>query len=409
MPIPVPLGARLRRSCCIVLATLAIVAGCSSAPRDPTAEADLWQDAVFDAPAHAVAVDTADLFRLDPGLLQALHEGSGAAASAKQRRAQLLELVFGSEMKAFRYAGGHSTVAADTWRRRSGDCLSLSIMTLALARALDLRVQVQEVQIPPAFDRRGGVDFLNAHVNVLLRNDQPLQAMNRWLPAGDIVIDFEPQPGTRQRGVALSDTAILSRFLNNLAAEHLAAGRDALAYAHFKAAIVADPSYAAAYSNLAQLYLRAGLSGSAEALLRRALALDTQTDLALGSLHRLLLAQGRDAEAADIQRQLLARRERDPYYWLGLGIERLRQARLAEAIDALERAQELTTGFEEVHRYLAIAYWHHGDERKAREQLAVLGAIDGADGSLALLSRKFKNGGADARRRGDQNLNVPVR
>jgi transglutaminase-like putative cysteine protease len=88
-------------------------------------------------------------------------------------------------MKAFAYAGGHSTVAADTWRLRRGDCLSLSVMSVALARALAVPAQVQEVRVPASFDRRGGVDFLNAHVNVLVRNDRPLRTMNRALAAGD--------------------------------------------------------------------------------------------------------------------------------------------------------------------------------------------------------------------------------
>ena len=89
--------------------------------------------------------------------------------------------------------------------------------------------------------------------------------------------------------------------------------------------------------------------------------------------------------------QLQARRDRDPYYWLGLGLEELQQTRYPQAIAALERAQALTTGFEEVHRYLAIAYWRAGKPHMARDQLAVLDAMDRGDASVALLNKKFKH------------------
>ena len=148
--------------------SLTLLCGCASQTGPPPVASLPWLDQRFDHASHGVALDAAALFRLDPQLLQQLLDGEIASARASRRNAHLLELVFGSDMKAFAYAGGHSTVAADTWRNQRGDCLSLSIMTLALARALDLDAHVQEVRVPPTFDRRGSMEFLNAHVNVLL-------------------------------------------------------------------------------------------------------------------------------------------------------------------------------------------------------------------------------------------------
>jgi Tfp pilus assembly protein PilF len=374
-----------------LLWSVMLLCACATPPRVAEPPAGLWQDHAFDYEPGLVSATAASLFALDGNLVRALRDDPiVATGNAASRTAHLLALIFGPDLKAFGYAGGHSTMAAQTWRAKRGDCLSLSVMSVALARALDVPAQVQEVRVPASFDRRGGVDFLNAHVNVIVANDRALRALNRPLSAGDIVIDFEPQVGTRQRGTALSDTDVLARYLNNLAAEHLAHGRDRLAYAHFKAAALASPAYSASYSNLAQLYLRAGHAQGAEALLRHALALNDTSDLAMSALHRLLLDQGRDAEAQVFEVRLLSRRERDPYYWLGLGLERLQQAQYAQAVDALEQAQALTSGFEEVHRYLAIAYWRNGQLHKARDQLALLGALDRGELSVAKLGRKFE-------------------
>jgi tetratricopeptide (TPR) repeat protein len=370
---------------------LLVIAACSTVPPAPSPMDELWRDQAFGYSPSLVSVSEVSLFELDAGLARSLRDNPAAVrGNQATRTALLLSLIFGPDMKTFAYAGGHSTLAAETWRNQRGDCLSLSVMSVALARALDVPVQIQEVRVPVAFDRRGGVDFLNNHVNVLVPNERDLRVMNRTLPPGYIVVDFEPQVGARRKGQPLADRAVLARFYNNLAAEQLAQGQNRLAYAHFKAAILADPSYAASYGNIAQLYLRVGFNQEAERLLRHAVALTDQSDLALTTLHQLLLSQGRDIEAAQFARELEARREHDPYYWLGLGLEKLQQARFPQAIAALERAQALTTGFEEVHRYLAIAYWRAGKPLLARDQLAVLSAIDRGDASVALLNKKFE-------------------
>lgn len=376
------------------LLTLALVAllsgGCAVAPAPAPLPAALWQDKAFDYDPASVTVDVRELFALDAALEAELRAYAHTHRNPPDRLEHLLALIFGPDRRAFAYAGGHSTVAAETWRRQRGDCLSLTIMTVALARALEVPVQMQQVQVPPSFDRRGGVDFLNTHVNVLVRDDRVLRTLNRGLPAADLVIDFEPQLGSRQRGTPLDDRAVLARYLNNIAAEKLSQGDRRQAYAYFKAAVLTEPNYAAAYGNLAQMYLDAGLMPAAEALLRHALALDPRADIALAALHRLLLAQGRAAEAAPYGELLAARREQDPYYWIGLGLDHLQQGRPAQAASTLERAQALTSGFEEVHRLLAIAYWRAGKPLLARDQLAVLGTLDRDGASVAALGRKLK-------------------
>jgi len=203
-----------------------------------------------------------------------------------------------------------------------------------------------------------------------------------------MIIDFEPQVASRREGMALSDDGILARFYNNVAAEYLAQGDLALAYAHFKAAVLADPGYSPSYSNLAQLYIRKGFLQSAERLLLHAIALDDDADIALRSLHQLLVSQGRESEAVKYTEILQARQEKDPYYWLGVGLDQLQRGNYRKAISALEHAQELTRGFQEVHRYLAIAYWRAGKPSQAKNQLSMLASLMFDDLGLAALSRE---------------------
>jgi tetratricopeptide (TPR) repeat protein len=366
-----------------------VLAGCAGAPPAPLPAHLLWQDQAFEYDAALVSVGKRDLFQLDPGLLSKLHDPGIQNSSAQYRLNHLVSLLFGPETKDFPYSGGHSTVAAETWRRKSGDCLSLTVLTYSLAKALGMSVQMQEVRVPEIFDRRGSVEFLNRHVNVLVRDVGLLHFKDGSMRAGNVIIDFEPQIGSRREGLVLSDDGILSRFYNNIAAEYLAQGDLTLAYAHFKAAILSDPGYSPSYSNLAQLYERRGLFQNAEQLLLHAIALNHDADIALRSLHQLLVSRGRESEASKYAEILRARQEKDPYYWLGAGLDHLQRGNYQKAVDALEHAQTLTTGFQEVHRYLAIAYWRTGMQPQAKNQLSVLASLMVDDPRLAALSKKI--------------------
>jgi len=336
-----------------------------------------------------VSVGKRDLFQLDAGLLSKLHDSGIQNSSAQYRLHYLVSILFGPEAKDFPYSAGHSTIAAETWRRKRGDCLSLTVLAYSLANALGMSVQMQEVRVPVVFDRRGNVEFLNRHVNVLVRGAGDLYLIAGSMRSGDVIIDFEPQIASRREGLALSNDGILARFYNNLAAEYLAQDDLTLAYAYFKAAVLADPGYSPSYSNLAQLYTRKGFLRSAEQLLLHAIALSDDADIALRSLHQLLISQGRESEAVKYTEILHARQEKDPYYWLGVGLDQLQRGNYRKAISALEHAQELTRGFQEVHRYLAIAYWRAGKQPQAKNQLSVLTSLMFDDSGLAALRKKI--------------------
>lgn len=367
----------------LLLALGLLLAGCAGAPKAPPQLP--WPDAAFDHDAALVTVSRDELFRLDPALERELPSMRQAAAS--QRLKHLLALIFGPDGHAFAYAAGHSTTASETWRQRRGDCLSLTVLTYAAARAMGMPAQMQDVPVPVLYERRGTLELRNEHVNVLFPGAQ------REPPglgaARDVIVDFEPELASSRRGKPLAEEQVLARYYNNMAAEHLAAGSERAAYAYFKAAVQADPSYAASYGNLAVLYRRRGLDSAAEQLLRHALTLADPPDVPLHTLHQLLADQGREAEAAHFAKLLQAVRERDPDYWTGLGQSLLNEGQPRAAIAALEQARSMSAGFQEVHRFLAIAYWRVGEKAKADAELAQLAAMGGAESKVSRLRRKF--------------------
>ncbi|MCG2595798.1 hypothetical protein LZ009_23730 [Ramlibacter sp. XY19] len=362
----------------------ACLAGCATVRDDASPP---WRDTAFAYQPALVTVTREDLFRLDADLLAQVLQPMPADLSPSQKLKHLLAVVFGPDQRRFTYAAGHSTVATETWRRQRGDCLSLTVLTYSVARAMGMRAQMQEVDTPTLFDRRDGFDFVNQHVNVLFPRAQwTLYAEDK---PHDVVVDFEPDYASPKAGRLLEENAIYARFLNNRAVEHLAHGERALAYAHFRAAIAADPNYASSYANLAQLYRQASLAAEAEQLLQRAVALARQNDVALHSLTELLAAQGRDGEARRYESILQARATRDPYHWIALGIRDLEAGNPRKAIRSLEQARDMTGNFREVHALLALAYARSGDQARADQELAALANLGVSDRSVAKLRRKF--------------------
>lgn len=375
-----------------ILATsllVALLAGCATQPVPPAAPvmaALVSGDQAFGLD-QLPAVDVHGLFALPPELNARIQHERLGTVSHETRLVALLDIIFGADRRKFSYGAERSTTAAETWAAARGDCLSLTILTYAAARAMGLNAQMQEVRVPAIYERRTGVDFVNRHVNlaVRLRNDT-LQDMLRTRVA---IVDFEPQLTGGELGRPLDERDMLARFHNNLGGQALAAGDPARAYGHYRAAIAADPGYAAAYSNAAVLLQQRGLAREAESLLRYAVALSPEPDVALAALHQLLVAQHRDGEAAMVAEQLRAAQDADPYHWITVGLDALNAGHDRQAVVALEHARDLTSGFTEVHGWLALAYWRLGDGVHARQQLAQLEALQSGSPLAGKLRRKI--------------------
>jgi tetratricopeptide (TPR) repeat protein len=365
--------------------------GCASTPIARLAPGFLWQDAAFDYQPELVTETRETVFALDPELVQSLRSGESLSLPTRVRLEQLLARLYTREGIMLSYTSGHTTGAMQTWRNKRGDCLSLTILAYAAAKSLRIDAHMQDVPVPNVVDRRDGLDFVNSHVNVFVNNVSEVSVNGHLYGAGGFVIDFEPQPGSRRAGSWLPENAILARYYNNRATEFLVAKDRARAYAYYRAAIAAAPDYAPAYSNLAHLYAGHGLPGIAEQLLLYAIAMDGPSYAPLRTLQQLLESQGRTAQAQHYADLLKRRQDEDPYHWFGLGVAALNEGRYGAAISWLERAASLTSGFEEIHYNLGLAYWRNGQREQAGKQLAALEAINQRDPGVAVLSKKMQS------------------
>lgn len=348
-----------------------------------------WEDTLFAYDRSLVTIHEKDLFALDTELLNQLLQVNSTTSNKQNRLDRMLKIIFGRDQKSFPYSAGHSTVAAETWKNKYGDCISLTMLTYAASKVIHLPASMQEVRVTTLFDRREQMDFINEHVNLLVQNNSSIMIRDKNYYDVNVVIDFDPEEATYSHGQLLTEEGIAARFYNNLGAEYLAKNQFPLAYAYFKEAILIDPTYHSSYSNLAQLYKRKNLLNAAEKMLIYSLSIKEYSYIALSSLVDLMNQQNRTGEAKKYAGTLKRLQENTPYYWLSLGVHQIKNNQLDDAITSLIKASEMAQGFEEIHANLAIAYWRNHQPEKAREQLAILQSIHPDSVTTKLLGKKF--------------------
>jgi hypothetical protein len=153
-----------------ILATLlfALLAGCASAPPvHPPPAPELFNDSAFRAPSQPIS--TAELFALSPAMRAYLHSpGFSQRLHDRGSVNGLLDALYDKGELKLEYDSTMTRTAAQTYTARSGNCLSLVIMTAAFAKELGMSVGYQSVNVDETWTRAAGLYLGSAHVNLSL-------------------------------------------------------------------------------------------------------------------------------------------------------------------------------------------------------------------------------------------------
>lgn len=361
-----------------------LLAACASMPEP--APAGLWSDAAF-RPASE-RIDAAEVFALSPAMKRYLAE-QVATTSRQGREHALVDALQADGQLRLDYDAALTRTAAQVFEARRGNCLSLVIMTGALARELGLRVTYQQVQTPTSWTRTGGLEVGSGHVNLSL---EPRLA-SRLGPGADssLLIDFLPGALLHgQRSRPLEERTILAMFMNNRAAEALVAGRVDDAYWWARAAIGQDPAFVQAYNTLGVVYLRRGLVEQAENALRHALVREPDNTAAMGNLAQALQRQGRRAEAQALIERSARLEPEPPFHFYDLGMAALARKDFTAAKELFTRELARAGDLPEFHHGLGVANYRLGDLAAARHHLALALRHAGGEPQRELYAAKLE-------------------
>ncbi len=354
-----------RRAALVVGAV--VLTGCASVPELPTAEG-LLHDALFAPPT--ARIDARDVFALSPAMERYARSEMTRRVNAKGRRQALLNALYDRRQLGLEYDAAVTRNAAEAFAARSGNCLSLVIMTAAFAKELGVPVRYQTVSTDETWSRQGELYLNVGHVNLSLGTS--LMESGRLDSPDLLTIDFIP--GTdlgRARMHVVAEATIVAMYMNNRAAESLAAGRLDDAYAWARESVRQDPGFLTAYNTLGAVYWRHGNAPQAAAAFGYVLQRDAANTAAMANLVPVLAALGRDEESKALARKLAAIEPDPPFAYFKRGIAALgeRDYKAAKALFAKE--VDRAPYYHEFHYWLAVAEVGLGEIDDARKHLAV--------------------------------------
>jgi len=312
----------------------------------------------------------AEVMALPPELRQRLHdEVLSMPVPGRRRLEQLLHFMLDAEGLAITYDQGATFSAAQTWQTRRANCLSFTILFLALAREAGLEVRAQGIEDTLSWRQEENTIFRNNHINAGVRIDRRAYTVDI---SGDTLIAGD-------RPSAIDDRRLLAHYYNNLAMDRLADGNASAGLQLMDIALAADAGYATLWSNKGVLHLHEGDIEAAEQAYLRALSIDAEEDGALFNMVSLARRLGDARREAEYQRRLDRVRQRDPlhHFMQAMGLER--DGAYAQSITHYRRAIRLYAGEHRFYSALARVYLKAGNARAAGKALKRAHALsDGA-------------------------------
>jgi Flp pilus assembly protein TadD len=349
---------------------LVLLAGCAGTPRAPAP--DLFSDASFGPPSQPVS--TADLFTLSPEMREYLHSAAFSAhLHSRGKQYGLLDALYNGSKGGLKldYDASYTRNAAETFRDRAGNCMSLVIMTAAFAKELGLAVRYQNVVADESWSRNGSLYLLSSHVNLLL-GYRTFDQVPGSDPDRALVVDFVPEAKSYQRyAQPLEEEDIITMYQNNRAAEALVQGRIDDAYWWARAAVAGSPPATLAYNTLGVIYQRHGNPVLAERAYRAALAREPESVVTLRNLEPVLTALGKTEEARAVAMRAASIEPIPPFYYFDQGVAAYKDRDYPKARDLFAREVKRAPYYDEFHFWLAASLLQLGDTRLAREQLTL--------------------------------------
>lgn len=347
-----------------------LLSGCATPPH-PTADlAALFDDAAF--PAPATPPDASSLFALSAPMRAHLDSPAFRTSLRDKGAARgLVAALYSKSDLQLDYDASVTRTAAQTYAVRSGNCLSLVIMTAAFARALGMEVRFASVAAEETWNRNGSLYLVSSHVNIALA-PRPSGVYAASTDAEPLVIDFlAPRDAARLPSTELGEDDIVALYMNNRAVEEMVAGRIADAYWWARAAILKRPASLAAYNTLAVAYARSGKPLLAERVYRAALARGPDNLVVMQNLAQALGDNGKQEEARALLRHIERLHPAPPYHWFNQGMLAYKAGRMREAKTLFAREVARAPYNDEFHFWLGVAYLGLGEVETAAKELAL--------------------------------------
>lgn len=310
-------------------------------------------------PARELPAD--DLTEISPEMAAFVEQHAPQSLITGRRAFNLAVATVDKNIMGFNYDASLTLPPAETFRRRTGNCMSFALMLVAMARHAGVDAHFEEVRVDPIW-RTNEETYINIkHINVIVGRNEDQYIVD---VSGDVL-------GNQITSRRLTDQEAAAQYYNNLGIDALLDNDLPSALARLKQALEIDPNQAFLWSNLGVIYSRAGQLEDAEWAYLAALEMNSTETVAASNLHLIYERQGRYKEAEALARKVERHRRRNPYYLARLANEALDRQEYQDAIRLLRKSIRMK---EEEYRFygaMAQAQYLAGNHEEAMDNLDI--------------------------------------
>ncbi|MDI9240023.1 tetratricopeptide repeat protein [Lysobacter sp. LF1] len=289
--------------------------------------------------------------------------------NTQQRLDRLVTFLFSPEGLGMSYQEDGNYTVSEAYTARAANCLSFTMLFIALAREANLDVYPQEIEETLSWRQHDGTLYLSNHVNAAVR-----------VGSRHFVVDVANNNViARDEAVPISDRRLLAHYFNNLAVARLEEGDYVAGLEQMARALQLDPGYASHWSNSGVLHVRTGELAAADNDYRRALSIDPRNASALFNVANLAVRTGDHSREKEFRNRLVEVQRTDPFHQFLLAVNYERDGDLKQAIRHYRRAIQLHPEEHRFYSALANAYVKSGQIRRAVRALTRAQALSDGD------------------------------
>lgn len=280
-------------------------------------------------------------------------------------------------LSGFTYQGENYT-ASQAYATKSGNCISLAVLTKALADLVGVKIEFQTIVSAPVYNIESDFMLSSDHVRTFLYDPDFNKEINTtYLTKPAIVIDYLPT-STDITGPRVSEHTFIAMFYRNLAADAVLQGNYTQALAILRTALDYAPTYAAVINLVAVIHRRLEQDTVAEQFYQYGLQVADSKLTLISNYAVLKQSLGETEQAAALFQSLASLNENDPYRWYILGKDAAMKHQYRDAVTFYRKAIAQAPYLHQLHFELALAYYNSeqpGQARQALESAAKLSSL----------------------------------
>lgn len=319
---------------CLILLIFCLLSGCASTNPSVKLDDQTWLTEIRDYETALLASDAdrlENMFLIDENMRQTV-KSKFTARNRHTRARELARWLISSEGHDMEYDIEANLPPVAAYYEKRGNCLSFTILLIALAKEVGVELKFNDVDLPSMWDMDEQQSYVfYRHINATFKTASHSQVF-------DLAME-EYDPAYPQR--VISDREAGALLHSNLGIKELRNGDMSQAFHHLKLAASIAPNNADIWVNLGAAFKRNGEYSKAERSFKIALGLNDKKSLAASNLERLYRLQNRMSLAETYMKKANRARLKNPYVQYQKAKIAYDKGELRNASKAIKRAIRL--------------------------------------------------------------------